>query len=442
MKIKLLFLVIISIVFSEEELCKDAHALYDFGSYLDAYEKIKIKDITNNTQCTYLAFNILFKMEDFNEAKVYLDNLLKLDSKNSIYNNSSELLTKVLQKYKAAKYTLDIIDIDDAIAEYKQLLQDDQLSTISLFYAGLANAYKKKDRSLSFSNSLNFEYLDLSVENYKTADSINQYKKHDNEILNISKYLTNLGKESMKRDELEESMKYLSKANEYTPDYNTTNFYMGNLYMKIQDYELAVRSYERGLGSSVKDGNYKVLYLLGSCYQRLGKLDMAKQLFEYSLKNKISYTKAHFALANVLYAQQNYDEAKNHLLQIIDSDTSYIKAYELLVNIFLDIKNYTKAEEYSLKGIEINSKSYFLYSQLAFLDNEMKNYTNTVENANEALSLKRNYGPALIALATAHVYLCNMVAAEDAFKRARSYDRRQVSQLQEWAKEHNKTICK
>ena len=95
-----------------------------------------------------------------------------------------------------------------------------------------------------------------------------------------------------------------------------------------------------------------------------------------------------------------------------------------------------------VKGIEVNSKSYFLYSQLAFLDNEMQNYTDAIENANRALSLKRNYGPALIALATANVYLCNMVAAEDAFKRARSYDRRQVSQLQEWAAEHNKTICK
>ena len=31
---------------------------------------------------------------------------------------------------------------------------------------------------------------------------------------------------------------------------------------------------------------------------------------------------------------------------------------------------------------------------------------------------------------------------QDAFKRAKSYDRRQVSQLQEWAKEHNKTVCK
>ena len=80
---------------------------------------------------------------------------------------------------------------------------------------------------------------------------------------------------------------------------------------------------------------------------------------------------------------------------------------------------------------------------MAFLDNEAKNYNAAISNANEALSLKRNYGPALIALATSNVYLCNKVAAEDAFKKAKRYDRRQVKQLQDWANEHFKSpACK
>ena len=51
-------------------------------------------------------------------------------------------------------YTLDKIDIDEAIAEYTALLTDDELSSISIFHSGLASAYKKKDRSESFSDSL------------------------------------------------------------------------------------------------------------------------------------------------------------------------------------------------------------------------------------------------------------------------------------------------
>ena len=440
MKIQLLFFIFLGLLFSQD--CKDVKALYDEALYLDASEKIKTIDVSSNQECLYLAFDIQFKLEDFNEAKNYLDKLLKLDSDNSEYNQKSKFLEKILQKYKAAKYTLDKIDIDEAISEYKSLLNDNELSSISIFHSGLATAYKKKDRNSSFSDSLNFDYLDLCVENYKKAHSLNPYKNHDEEILNVAKYLTNLGKNSIKNDELDYSMKYLSKAIEYDSNYPTANFYLGNLYMKNQDYELAIESYRAGLGSKVKTGNYKILYLLGSSYQRLGNLDKAKEFFEYSLNNKSSYTKARFALANVLYSQQNYNDSKDYLLEIIDKESSYIKAYELLVNLFLDTKKYNEAREYSIKGIEINPKSYFLYSQLAFLDNENQQYSQAIENAKEALSLKRNYGPALIALATANVYLCNLVAAEDAFRRAKSYDRRQVSQLQDWAKEHNKTVCK
>ena len=83
-----------------------------------------------------------------------------------------------------------------------------------------------------------------------------------------------------------------------------------------------------------------------------------------------------------------------------------------------------------------------MYARLSAINNDQEQYQQAVDNSNSALSIKKKYGPALIELGRAHVYLCNMVAAEDAFKRAKFYDRRQVSQLQEWAKEHNKSTCK
>ena len=65
-----------------------------------------------------------------------------------------------------------------------------------------------------------------------------------------------------------------------------------------------------------------------------------------------------------------------------------------------------------------------------------------VQNANKALEIKRNYGPALIELGRANINLCNKVAAEDALNRAKRYDRRQVTQLLDWSKEHFKNVCK
>ena len=53
----------------------------------------------------------------------------------------------------------------------------------------------------------------------------------------------------------------------------------------------------------------------------------------------------------------------------------------------------------------------------------------------------KDYGPALIELGNAHVYLCNKVRAEDAFNRAESYDRSQVRDLRAWSKEHFRNAC-
>ena len=431
----------LSLIFSND--CSSVQSLYDSGSYLEAYSEIVNlggESLTGDA-CILLAYNTLFKLENFNEAKKYLDRLLKNNPDNPDFKKLSDLLTKVLQNYKSSKYTLEKIDIDDAINEYKNILKDESLKNISLFHSGLGMAYKKKFMNSSMADSMSFDLLDLSISSYNKAQSIN--KKYDEEIKNIAKYLTNLGKNSMSNDELDKALAYFSKATEYDSTYSVSYFYLGQLYMKIQDYELAIDSYESGLGSNFKNGNYKILYLLGTCYQKLNKFEKAETLFEFSINNEPSYTKARFALANLYYKQQYFEKSKTVIFKILENDSDYIKAYELLINILLDTKDYKSAREYATKGLEVNTKSYFLYSQLAFLDNEEKKYESAIVNSNNALSLKRNYGPALIALATANVYLCNKVAAEDAFKKAKRYDRRQVKQLQDWSNQHFKSpACK
>ena len=441
--INLVILLFLSSVYSQAELtdCTIANDLFENNDLSEAYAEIK-KVSNLSVDCKYLAFNILFKMENFDESKLYLDQLLSENPTNESYVSSSKLLLKVLQEYKSAKYTLDKVDILESISEFKLLLEDPDLSSTSLFYSGLALAYKKQDQKESYSATLNFEYLDLSVLNYQKALSLNPNKDYDKEILNISKFLTNLGKTSMKADELENALKYFSKAIYYSPNYSLANFYLGNLYMKIQDYELAAQSYQNGLGKAIKDGNPKILYLLGQCNIKLGKIDLAEQYFKYAINKKSNYTKAEFALASVYFSKQDYISSEKYINQILNHDSDYIKAYELLVNIFIEKDDFSSAKIFALKGIEVNSKSYILFSQLSFLENEIKNYDSAIEFSSKALLVKRNYGPALIELAKSNVNLCNRAAADDAFKRARSYDRRQVGKLQDWAAEHYKTVCK
>ena len=424
--------------FSSAEDCSRANSLFNDNLYDDALlEILSIGGIElSSEECLLLSYNILYKLENFNEAKNYLDKLLQLDSGNT-YQNLSVSLTKVLQNYKSAKYTLEKIDVDEAISEYKKILEDDELSKISLFYGGLGLAYKKKYMNSLDLDSLDFTLLDLSVSSYIAANELRN--KYDSEINNIAKYLTNLGKTSASNDELSSALSYYKKATEYDNNYNVAHFYLGQLYMKIQDYDLAIESFKLGLGNDFEKGNYKILYLLASCYQKNNSFDDAEKFFNLSINNEPTYTKARFALANLFYKKQNFSKSKTEIFDLLKINSSYIKAYELLVNIFLDEKDYDSARKYANEGISVDPKSFFLYSQLAFLDNEEQKFESAIDNSNQALSLKRNYGPALIALATANVYLCNKIAADDAFKKAKRYDRRQVKQLQDWAAQHYKS---
>ena len=120
----------------------------------------------------------------------------------------------------------------------------------------------------------------------------------------------------------------------------------------------------------------------------------------------------------------------------------YKNRYELLVDNYARLNNLSDAEKYCTLGINNDSNSHALYARLSGINNDNNDFESAIVNANEALTIKRNYGPALIELGRANVNLCNKVAAEDALNRAKRYDRRQVKQMLEWAKEHYKTACK
>ena len=170
---------------------------------------------------------------------------------------------------------------------------------------------------------------------------------------------------------------------------------------------------------------------------------MAKQFYEYALNNEPSYTKAHFAIAKILFKQQDYKNAKSELDKILNNDVTYIKAYELLVNVYLELNNLSLAREYCNKGILIDSKSSDLYTKLAFIDLEEKLYEQAIVHANESLSLKKkNNVYALEALAKANVYLCNKVASEDAISYIKKYNRRKFRELDDWSKDHYRKRCK
>jgi len=443
----------LSIIYCSE--CDNVQNLYDNNSYVEAMELINANsDCLESEEFQYLKFLIAFKLEDFDLSRQMLDLLLKNNQTNQKYIESSNLLTKVLQEYKSSKYTLDNLDVNDAILEYNEQLKDTDLSKISLFYHGLASAYKTKDSESSASDTLNFEYLDLSIKNYNIAIDLNPLADYQKNILNISKFLTLKGRNSLDEEDYSSAMTFFSKSISYDKTYHEAHFKLGDLYYLIEDFELAIDNYKNGLKYFPKKPI--VLWFLGRSFERIGDVGQSEDFYKLSLdalsksnlnkQQKKIKVKALLSLGRILYSTQQYESAIFYLEDLVSFYPKYKKAYALLSDIYVDLKEIDKAKNYCFQGIDNDEFAYELYVRLARIFNDENKYESAIEYANLSLEKAekfrfKDYGPALIELGNAHVYLCNKVRAEDAFNRAESYDRSQVRDLRTWSKEHFRNAC-
>ena len=444
----LLYFLILNIFYASN--CDEIESLFE-SKNIDAAYALLMNNFMETQKaefetesCNLLAYKISISLDDLDLANKYIESAIKIKD-DLTTRQEAEKLTNTIREYKSAKYTLDNGNPDDAINEFEEKINSSHLLPVALFHNGLATAYKKKHNFKDYNvvnNESYFYNLDKSVKYFNDANNINPYKNYKNEILNIGKLLTKLGKERMNEDDYDSALILFNKAIDYYPEYKTSFFYKGMLYMKLQDYELALESFQEGLGNKIKNGNYKILYLTGQALERLGDFEKSLKFYNYSFNQKKSYTKAQFAIANILYKQQNFKASESELLSIISSQSDYIKAYELIVNLYIDTKRNDDAKIYAEMGLDINSKSYYLLCQLAYLYNDLNNYDTAITFSNKSLQYKPNYGPALIELGRAYTFTCKSVAAMDAFKRAKRYDRRMASDLEKWSKDHIDSACK
>ena len=89
----------------------------------------------------------------------------------------------------------------------------------------------------------------------------------------------------------------------------------------------------------------------------------------------------------------------------------------------------------------MDSKAHSLYAKRARIYNKLENYSAAISDAEQSLKIKKRYGPAYIELGTANAFLCNKVAAEEAFIKSKKYNRRLASESLEWLKSHIKEAC-
>ncbi len=178
---------------------------------------------------------------------------------------------------------------------------------------------------------------------------------------------------------------------EYTADFPTGRYNLGNFYSNIGEYVKAEKFY---LDAIKMDNNfYPAKSNLALLYYNQGKLIDAENLFLELIKNHSDYTQGEYYLGLLYAERQRYNEAVKILEQATLRENVNPRIYYNLGLIYQYLNNKEKAEASLLKAYSISPDQFDIIYALADFYIKSGNYTKAMKYADE-LKIKFPSNPA------------------------------------------------
>jgi len=360
-----------------------------------------------NAKTFALVSEVAATLDDLENANAYILKAIE-NSDNDKYREYQKKLDLLLNGIKNAKKTFDSGYYEEALSDYNKLAE-----TFS------DNAMIEYNKGLVLKKMGN---LDAAVQHYKKAISLNPFEeKYNKAIKAVAQTLAKNGDEEFRRKEYDTALTYYNQAVKYLPNYENGLSKLAKVNYLLKNYDVSKKWCNETL--IINSENSNAIYILGKIYQKSDKLELAISTFEKLTVVNPQNSKGFYELGNTYKSFNNSEDAIISLNKAILIKSDYSDAYELLGLIYQEQDSLEKALFNFEKAIESNSKAYVAYNRLASVYNMQEKYEDARTSAKECLLIKRNYAAAMYELGIAELNLCNKVAAEDAFTKAKK-DRR------------------
>ena len=353
----------------------------------------------------YLASQIYYAIGDLDKANINIIRSIEEKNDSDEYRDYQKKLEQLKSGLKSAQKAFDNGYVEDSIKEYNSLIKEFSDSPIAFYSLGQVylktNDYKR------------------AVENFNKAMNMNPYdsEKYSKSISSISQRLAKNGDGKFRVKEYEEALGLYLEAIEYAPAFVAVLYRITNVYQQMRDYENAKIYADKTL--SYDPAHYKSMKTLGDLYYKLGDLNNSITFYRQSISTNAQYYKAYYSLSKVLNEKGDISDAIDNLKIALSINPKYDKAYILLGVIYSDNSKYEDAIYNFNRAVDINSKNYKLYWRLAETYNRSEQYQKAKDAAKKSLRIKRNYAGAFFELGYSELYMCNKVAAIDAFDKAK-----------------------
>ncbi|MCM4171772.1 tetratricopeptide repeat protein [Arenibacter sp. TNZ] len=207
--------------------------------------------------------------------------------------------------------------------------------------------------------------------------------------------------------ELAESVS--NPSNELKKSINVSLNSIGNLYLTLKQYEIAISQFKRAMESAKELGNKLGLAInyqnIGECLEYKGELEEALHYYRTSLdyNNEIENDKGKIicknSIAQIYLKQNNLDEAieilqPNLLAAETLGDMSIITAININMGwALMELKQYNEAEKYLTSGLEMSKKHHlptYIAQAYAFLS-KLFTYKGDYKNALEYYQMAEKF---------------------------------------------------
>ena len=203
----------------------------------------------------------------------------------------------------------------------------------------------------------------------------------------------------------------------YYSNFKDGTFRLAKTYFSLRDFENAQKWCEETI--YIDSTHVQSIKMLGDINKRGGNIDKAIELYRQAIGINVNYDRAYYSLGVALKDVGRYDEAIQALNKALLVNPTYTKAYETLGVVYQEDNDLDNAVFNFNKALDTDGKAYKVYSRLASVYNTQNKYEDARASAKACLKIKRNYAAAMCELGIAEMNMCNRVAAEDAFTKAK-----------------------
>jgi len=366
--------------------------------------QVEIDAKSANAKAYALASQVAAKLDDLDNANAYILKAIESDPANKEYREYQKELELLKNSLKDAKKTFDSGYHEEALSDYDKLAESFPHNAMIQYTKGLV--LKKMGN------------LDAAVQHYKKAISLNPFEeKYERAIKVVAQTMAKNGDEEFRRKEYDAALVYYHQAVSYYSNFKDGTFRLAKTYFSVKDFDDAKKWCEETI--KLDTAHVQAIKMLGDIYKRSGNIEKAIELYSQAVKINANYDRAYYSLGVAFKDVGRYDEAVQSLNKALLINLTYTKAYETLGVVYQESNDLENAILNYTKALDTDGKAYKVHSRLASVYNIQEKYEDARISAKACLRIKRNYAAAMCELGIAEMNMCNKVAAEDAFTKAK-----------------------